>query len=190
MANTSGSVKKANPDDLFDLYYNAGARRTYVDVAKLTKEQGIGGKEGVHEATVRRYADEFDWSRRADALDDETRKIRDKRLANMIAQHRVREIEITAALQTKFMRRLMPGTPENPNPVEIQPEELDANDWIQLGKFFELLTGHATSRIGGEDTEGALSEMERQILDMDNREHAASNQTPALTAGEEVADGS
>lgn len=173
-----GPAKKLNPDDLFEVFYNSGQRRTYVEVEQFTKQHGIPDPSGISYITVRRYADEHDWDARADAIDAEVRATRDKRTANLVAQHRVREIEAIASLTTKFFRRLVPSTADNPNPAEIRPEDIEIGDFLDLAKTFELLTGGATSRVGEEST-SRLQEMEAAIAAMD-----AADTTPALTAGE------
>lgn len=155
-----------DPDALFELFYNGGQRRTYTDVERLAKEGGIE----VSYATIRRYADDFDWDARADELDAEARRVTDKRLADLIARHRVREVEGIATLSTKFFRRLVPSTAERPNPAEIRPEDIEIGDFLALVKTFELLTGGATERVGREGESTALQEMERAIAQMDARE--------------------
>lgn len=168
--------KKVVADELFEVYYNAGQRRNYLEVEAYSKEHAIGGSSGVSYATVRRYAEEFDWEARGDAIDAETRRIRDARVANLVAQHRVREIEAIATLTTKFFRRLIPSTQDRPNPWEIQPGDIEIGDFIGLAKTFELLTGGATERAGVE-SQSRLEEMERAIAAMDAQEQ------PALAAG-------
>lgn len=158
------SERAVNPDEAFVVYYNDGNRRTLTDVAKELDVAYI---------TVRRMSDEFDWEGQADAIDDEARRTAQKRLANTIAKHRVREVEAIATLQTKFFRRLMPSTAERPNPAELLPEDIDPRMFIELGKFFELLTGGATERAGVEGGSTALEEMERAIAEMDAQETRA-----------------
>jgi hypothetical protein len=169
---TPGPNKKVDPEALFDVFYNNGQRRTYAEVEAFTKREQIGGPNGVSYATVRRYADEFDWTPRADAIDAETRTIRDKRLAHLVATHRAREIEIIATITNKFFRRAIPSTAEHPNPAEIRPEDIEIGDFIALAKTFELLTGGATERVGDEGP-SRLDEMERAIREMDALEQAA-----------------
>lgn len=182
MANTgSGNVKKADVDQLFEVYFNGGQRRTYVEVEAYTKQHGIPDASGCSNATIRRYAEEFDWRNRADAIDAETRMIRDRRVADIVAQTRVREIEALASLGVKFMRRLIPSTADRPNPAELQPEDIQIGDFFGIIKSFELLTGGATERVG-EETTSRLDEMERAIALMDARERET---VPALTAGED-----
>jgi hypothetical protein len=170
-----GPAKGYDVEQLFQWFYNAGQRRTLQDVEKFAATQGVE----VSYSTLRRYADEFDWFGRAEALDEETRRIVNRRLANTVAQVRMREIEAIATLQTKFMRRLVPSTQERPNPAEIQPIDLEPRDFIDLGKFFELITGGVTSRVGQEGESTALDEMARAITEMDQ-----ADTQQALPAGE------
>jgi hypothetical protein len=177
MADPKPPEKGHNVEQLFGLYYNQGQRRNLTDVVKAAADQDP--PVDVAYITLRRYFDDFDWQGRADRLDEEARDAINKRLVSLVVRHRMREIETVASLQTKFMRRLIPSTREQPNPAEIQPIDLEPRDFIELGKFFELLTGGATARTGVEDTSGALDEMSRAIAAMDSFETP-----PALPAGE------
>lgn len=171
-----GPAKKADADTLFEEWYNAGERRTYQQVAELASVDG----KTVAERTIRRYADEFDWQGRADALDDEARRIRDKRLASLVAKHRAREIEVMASLGTKFFRRLMPSTPEKPNPAEILPGDISIGDALAIFKEFDRMTGNIDTGLG-EGELSALDAMKRQIMQMDDREKQ--DEQLALPAG-------
>lgn len=159
-----GPARILSNDEAFAYWYNGGQRRTYHEVA---------ARFGVAYNTVRKYADEYDWDGRADALDAEVRAQMDKRLASLVARQRVREVEAIAALEAKFFRRLLPRDEQgNPNPAEIRPEDISIRDFELLARLFELKVGGATERIGREEAGSlsALEEMERQIALLDRRE--------------------
>jgi hypothetical protein len=170
-----GPERQYDVEQLFGLFFNGGQRRTLADVEKYARE--LDPPIEVSYMTLRRYSDDFDWSGRADALDEEARKQADKRIASIVARHRAREVETVAALQTRFMKRLVPSTRENPNPDEIRPGDIEIKDFADLAKLFELLTGGATSRVGQEGPT-ALEDMARAIAEMD-----ALETPPALPAG-------
>jgi hypothetical protein len=191
MANRgSGSKKALTPaqvDDLFEVFYNRGQRRTLVEVEAYTKAEGIPTEGGVSYATIRRYADEFDWLERADAIDAETRKIQDAKLAAQVAEQRIRHINLASMVTTRLLRRFVPSTAEKPNPFEIQPDEISLRDGAEYVRLFELLTGGATERHGAEqDAPSRMEEMAAQIARMDARETVAvtGKDKPALTAGD------
>ncbi len=168
-----GPQTKVDPEELFLIYYNAGERRSYQQVAAITKERGIPDENGLAYITIRRYADDFDWDERANALDEEARRIADKRLASMIAKQRVRHIEFLSVIGTKFGRRLMPSTAENPNPAAILPGDIGIGDFIQVAKEFDRMVGAADRGLNEDEQRVALDDMEKAILEMDLREQAA-----------------
>lgn len=191
MANRGhGNVKALSParmDELFDVFYNRGQRRTYAEVETYTKENGIPDGRGLSYATIRRYADEYDWIGRADSIDIETRKIQDAKTAAMVAEQRVRHINLAANVTTRFMRRFIPSTPQSPNPFEIQPDEISLRDAAEFVRLFELLTGGATERVGGEE-KTRMQEIAEAIGAMDAKELAATTtNVPALGPGKEAA---
>lgn len=158
-----GPQPKVNPDAAFEWWYNAGERRTYVDTA---------AHFDVHVDTVRRYADEYDWDGRADDLDAETRRQRDKRLAATIGKMRAREIETIAALEARFMRRLIPKLEDGKdNPAAIRPEDLSVQDFALLAKLLELKVGGVPAADASERAE-TLDDIERQIAELDLAEEA------------------
>lgn len=173
MSGERGPEKQYDVEQLFGWFYNAGQRRNLTDVEKVAADAGVE----VSYMTLRRYSDEFDWQGRADALDEEARRITDKRIANLVGRHRARQVEAIATLQTKFFRRLVPSTQGAPNPAEILPGDIEIEQFIALSKQFETLTGGATVRIGGEGP-SALEDMARAIASMDALEQ------PALPAGD------
>lgn len=153
-----GPQPKVNPEDAFEWWYNAGERRTFVEVA---------AQFDVHYDTVRRYADEYDWDGRADELDQEIRRQRDKRLAATVGKVRAREIEAIATLEARFYRRLLPTqTDGSPNPDAIRPADIGIREFEILAKLLELKVGGVPAA-SQEERADTLDEIERQIAELD-----------------------
>lgn len=156
-----GPQPKVNPEDAFDYWFNAGERRTFVDTA---------AHFDLHQDTVRRYADEYDWDGRADALDREIRRQRDKKLAATIGKVRAREIEAIATLEARFYHRLIPTQQDGkPNPDAIRPADIGIREFEILAKLLELKVGGVPAATAEERAE-TLDEIERQIAELDLKE--------------------
>lgn len=153
-----GPQPKVNPEEAFEYWYNAGERRTFHEVAAHF-DFGY--------STVRKYADDYDWDRRADELDTEIRRQRDKKLAATVGRVRAREIEAIATLESRFYRRLIPTKEDgSPNPAAIRPEDLSVQDFALLAKLLELKVGGVPAAPDSERAE-TLEEIERQIAELD-----------------------
>lgn len=160
-----GPQPKVNPDEVFEWWYNAGERHTYIEAAK---HFDLGY------ATVRKYADDGDWDARADELDVEIRRQRDKKLASTIGKVRAREIEAIATLEARFYRRLIPKLEDGKdNPAAIRPEDLSVQDFALLAKLLELKVGGVPAA-SQEERADSLEEIERQIAALDMADEGGS----------------
>lgn len=131
-----------NPEELFLWFYNQGERRTY---------QAVADHFSLGYTTVREYADRYDWERRADETDDEVRRQTTKRLARIIANQRSINVDLLRATISRYAKRLPEQLPDgSKNPDYLSPSEIEVADLVTLLKAFELLTGGATDRVGGE----------------------------------------
>lgn len=158
-----GPQPKVNPETAFEYWYNDGERRTFVETA---------ARFDVHQDTVRRYADDNDWDGRADELDQEIRRQRDKRLASLLGKMRAREIEAIATLESRFFRRLIPvGEDGKPNPAAIRPEDIGIREFEILAKLLEMKVG-GVPVAGAEERQETLDDIERQIMELDLKEQA------------------
>lgn len=157
-----GPKPTVNHDEAFLWWYNEGNRRSLSEVAE---------NYGVSVTTAKAWSRDNTWADRADEIDAEAREQVNRRLANVIARQRTRNIEAVAAVQTLFFQRLRPGTPDNPNPAQLRPEDVGIQDYERLVKLFELLVGGVTERVDSRPrvVDTPLSELEREIAELDIR---------------------
>lgn len=173
----------ANPEDVFEAWYNGGERRTFAQVAA---EFGIGY------ATVRRYAEDGDWLVRAADLDAAVQREVDQRTAARLGRHRTRLVEAMMTIQSRFFLRLPPELTDDdgvtkPNPAYLPAEAISMDVLERSVKIMELLTGNPTYRLaidqggaGDVDLELALKEMQDRII---AAELATAGDLPAIEQG-------
>jgi hypothetical protein len=156
----------ADPEAAFRYWYNDGRRRTFQQVADHT---------GAGYSTIRRYADDNDWDRRADKLDADVREATDKAVAADVAKQRAANVQMARAVLARFAQRLPERVRDRDgreveNPHYLAPGDIGVREAELLFRYVELMGGHATHRFGVETEDErirSLAELEQEIAELD-----------------------